>query len=145
MACPEPANGSLAGSRKEGRIQKMDKIKNFRDLKIWQSGMEIVIIIYTLTSKYPKEELFSLVSQMRRAAVSMPSNIAEGFARQHNKEYAQFLYISLGSAAELETQIEISFKLNYINESSKNELVEKINQFSRMTKSLINCVSASST
>jgi four helix bundle protein len=122
----------------------MDKIKNFRDLKIWQSGMEIVIIIYTLTSKYPKEELFSLVSQMRRAAVSMPSNIAEGFARQHNKEYVQFLYISLGSAAELETQIEISFKLNYINESSKNELLDKINQFSRMTTSLINCVSASS-
>lgn len=122
----------------------MDKIKNFRDLKIWQSGMEIVLCIYGLTGKYPKEELFSLVSQMRRAAVSMPSNIAEGFARQHNKEYTQFLYISLGSAAELETQIEISFKLNYINESSRNELIEKIKQFSRMTTSLINCVSASS-
>lgn len=122
----------------------MDKIKNFRDLKIWPSGMEIVLCIYGLTGKYPKEELFSLVSQMRRAAVSMPSNIAEGFARQHNKEYTQFLYISLGSAAELETQIEISFKLNYINESSRNELIEKIKQFSRMTTSLINCVSASS-
>lgn len=122
----------------------MDKIKNFRDLKIWQSGMEIVIIIYTLTSKYPKEELFSLVSQMRRAAVSMPSNIAEGFARQHNKEYVQFLYISLGSAAELETQIEISCKLNYISESDKNELIEMIKTFSRMTASLIKCVSGSS-
>ena len=122
----------------------MDKIKNFRDLKIWQSGMEIVLCIYGLTGKYPKEELFYLVSQMRRAAVSMPSNIAEGFARQHNKEYVQFLYISLGSAAELETQIEISFKFNYINESSKNEMIEKIKQFSRMTASLINCVSASS-
>lgn len=122
----------------------MDKIKNFRDLKIWQLGMEIVFDIYKSTRTYPKEELYALVSQMRRAAISMPSNISEGFARQHNKEYAQFLYISLGSAAELETQIEISSKLNYIPEQLKNSLIEKIKQFSRMTTSLINCVSSSS-
>ena len=122
----------------------MDKIRNFRDLKIWQSGMEIVLRIYALTNKYPKEELYALISQMRRAAVSMPSNIAEGFARQHNKEYTQFLYIALGSAAELETQIEISCKLKYISESDKNEILDRINQFSRMTKSLIKCITSSS-
>jgi four helix bundle protein len=136
---------SLVVSRKEVEdLRIMDKIKNFRDLKIWQSGMEIVLCIYGLTGKYPKDELFSLVSQMRRAAVSIPSNIAEGFARQHNKEYTQFLYIALGSAAELETQIEISFKLGYITESDKTDLLDKINQLNRMTTSLIKCVSGSS-
>jgi len=122
----------------------MDKIKNFRDLKIWQLGMEIVTDVYMITSKYPQDELYALVSQMRRSAISIPSNIAEGFTRQHNKEYTQFLYISLGSSAELETQIEISHKLNYVQESFKNELTDKIKQFSRMTTSLINCVSGSS-
>jgi len=80
-----------------------EKIKSFKDLRIWQKGMEIVTDIYTLTKKFPKEELFSLTSQLRRSAISIPSNIAEGFKRFHNKEYKQFLFITLGSCAELET------------------------------------------
>jgi len=73
-----------------------EKIKNFQDLRIWQKGIEIVRDVYMITKKYPKEELYSLTSQMRRSAISIPSNIAEGFRRFHNKEYKQFLYIALG-------------------------------------------------
>ena len=80
-----------------------EKIKSFKDLKIWQKGIEIVSDTYILTKKFPKEELFSLTSQLRRSAISIPSNIAEGFKRFHNKEYKQFLFITLGSCAELET------------------------------------------
>ncbi|GAF73329.1 unnamed protein product, partial [marine sediment metagenome] len=79
-----------------------EKIKNFQDLRIWQKGIEVLKDIYILTKKFPKEELYGLTSQMRRSAVSIPSNIAEGFRRYHNKEYKQFLYIALGSCAELE-------------------------------------------
>jgi len=85
-----------------------EKIKNFQDLRIWQKGIEVVKDIYTLTKNLPKEELYGLTSQMRRSAVSIPSNIAEGFRRYHNKEYKQFLYIAMGSCAELETQIIIT-------------------------------------
>ena len=73
-----------------------EKIKNFQDLRIWQKGIEIVKDVYMITKKYPKEELYLLTSQMRRSAISIPSNIAEGFRRFHNREYKQFLYIALG-------------------------------------------------
>lgn len=76
------------------------KIKGFKDLRIWQKGIEIVKDIYEITKPFPKEELYGLTSQMRRCAISIPSNIAEGFKRYHNKEYKQFLYITLGSSAE---------------------------------------------
>jgi len=73
-----------------------EKIKNFQDLRIWQKGIEIVKDVYMITKKYPKEELYLLTSQMRCSAISIPSNIAEGFRRFHNREYKQFLYIALG-------------------------------------------------
>ena len=91
-----------------------------------------------MTKKFPREELYGLTSQMRRSAVSIPSNIAEGFRRYHNKEYKQFLYIALGSCAELETQIIIANELDYINETNKTELIEKIKYICRMTVKLIN-------
>ena len=115
-----------------------EKIKNFQDLRIWQTGIEVVKDVYILTKKFPKEELYGLTSQMRRSAVSIPSNIAEGFRRYHNKEYKQFLYIALGSCAELETQIIIANELDYINETNKTELIEKIKYICRMTVKLIN-------
>ena len=115
-----------------------EKIKNFQDLRIWQIGIEVVKDIYILTKKFPKEELYGLTSQMRRSAVSIPSNIAEGFRRYHNKEYRQFLYITLGSCAELETQIIIANELDCINETNKTELIEKIKYICRMTVKLIN-------
>ena len=114
-----------------------EKIKSFKDLRIWQKGIEIVSDVYILTKKFPKEELFSLTSQLRRSAISIPSNIAEGFKRFHNKEYKQFLFINLGSCAELETQIIIAKELKYINEDEEAKLVEKLDHVCRMTSSLI--------
>ena len=112
-------------------------IKNFKDLRIWQKGIEIVTDIYILTKKFPKDELYSLTSQIRRSAISIPSNIAEGFRRYHNKEYKQFLYIALGSCAELETQMVIAGILKYISEDEKIELIEKLDHICRMTSNLI--------
>jgi len=114
-----------------------ESIKRFKDLRIWQKGIEIVSDIYILTKKFPKEELYSLTSQIRRSAISIPSNIAEGFRRYHNKEYKQFLYISLGSCAELETQIAIAKNLEYITEGKEIELTEKLDHICRMTSNLI--------
>jgi four helix bundle protein len=116
---------------------KSNKIKSFKDLRIWQEGIKLVKEIYLLSKGFPKDEMYGLASQMRRCSVSIPSNIAEGFRSYHNKEYKQFLYISLGSCAELETQIIISHGLGYIKEESKKEIVEKIKYICKMTSRLI--------
>ena len=116
------------------------KIKNFRDLEVWKLGMEIVVDVYESTKIFPKEETYGLVSQMRRAAVSIASNVAEGFNRYHNKEYRQFLYIALGSCAELETQIELSLLLGYITQSIRKKILEKLDHESRMLRNLIKCL-----
>jgi four helix bundle protein len=84
------------------------KIKSYKELDVWKKGIEIVDMVYTMTGTFPKEERYGLTTQMQRAAVSIASNIAEGFARQHTKEYQQFCYIALGSCAELETQLIIA-------------------------------------
>ena len=97
-----------------------------KDLDVWKLGIELVEKIYKITSKFPEVEHFGLSSQMQRAAVSVPSNIAEGAARNSEKEYIRFLYVSLGSLAELETQLIISKKLNYINDKLIFEEVEKL-------------------
>ena len=114
------------------------KVKDYKDLRIWQKGIEIAEKIYAVTDNFPKTELYGLASQMRRASVSISSNIAEGFVRNHRKEYVQFLYISLGSCAELDTQLIIANKRNYITKSKTEELAEDINHESRMLVSLIN-------
>ena len=114
-----------------------EKIKNFQDLRIWQKGIEVVKDVYILTKKFPKEELYGLTSQMRRSAVSIPSNIAEGFKRYHNKEYKQFLYIAMGSCAELETQIIITYELDYLDDTNKIKIIEKLKYICRMINQLI--------
>lgn len=81
------------------------KVASYKELIVWQKSMELVKATYLLTDKFPKDELYGLASQMQRAAVSVPSNIAEGYLRGHKKEYLQFLSVALGSAAELETQL----------------------------------------
>ncbi len=83
----------------------------YKDLIVWQKAMDLVTEIYILTGKFPKEEVYSLISQMRRAAISIPSNIAEGRLRGYRKEYRQFLLNAYGSGGELETQIEIAKRL----------------------------------
>ena len=117
-----------------------DKIRYFKDLKIWQRGVELVKLIYQITSNFPSVEKYGIVSQMRRAAVSVPSNIAEGFMRRHNKEYKQFLYIALGSLAELETQIIISKELDFIKAEQSNDMLSVITELNKMTTGLIKCL-----
>ncbi len=113
-------------------------IRNFKDLEIWKVGQDIALDVYTLTKNYPKSEIFGMISQMRRSAISIPSNIAEGYNRLHKTEFKQFLFIALGSCAELETQAIISKKLGYIGEIEHDQLTNKISQESRMIRSLSN-------
>lgn len=108
-----------------------------KDLNVWKKSMNLVILTYRLTNQFPKEELFGLASQMRRAAVSIPSNIAEGHGRNSDKELIRFLYISLGSASELETQILLSNKLDFLKEDSFNQLNELNNEIIKMLVALI--------
>ena len=111
--------------------------RSFQDLEIWKRSMKLVEDIYKITKSFPKEEIYGLTSQIRRSAVSIPSNIAEGFARFHKKEYRQFLYTSLGSCAELTTQIIIASRLKYIESNKADKLLNEIDEISKMTMSLI--------
>ncbi len=112
-------------------------IRNFKDLEVWKLGKYLAKQIYFATRPFPDEEKFGLVSQMRRAGVSIPSNIAEGFNRYHNAEYKHFLYIALGSCAELETQLEISFELGFLAEALKTELLDQLDYEQAMLRNLI--------
>ncbi|HUT29037.1 MAG TPA: four helix bundle protein [Sedimentisphaerales bacterium] len=113
------------------------KIKTYRDLDIWKLGIEVVKDTYKLSESFPSHELYGLISQMRKSAVSIPSNIAEGFRRFHNKEYKQFLRMALGSCAELETQITIAKELHYLQHDKEGVLLEKLDHLCRMISSLI--------
>jgi four helix bundle protein len=113
------------------------KILSFRDLELWKLGKEIVLDVYRVTGKFPKEEMYGLVSQMRRAAISIPSNVAEGFNRRHNPEYRQLLYVALGSCAEFETQIEVAHDLKFLSTDDRYSLLEKLDHESRMLRNLI--------
>lgn len=116
----------------------MEKIKSFKQLFIWQKGVDIVKEVYRLSRDFPREELYGLTMQMRRAGISIPSNVAEGFKRNHNKEYRQFLHIALGSAAELETQLIVAQELGFLAEENLNGLLDKLDHLSRMISSLLN-------
>lgn len=116
----------------------MDKIISFKQLRVWQCSINIVKNIYMISQGFPQEELYGLTAQMRRSAISIPSNIAEGFKRYHPKEFRQFLHVALGSAAELETQIIISKELNFIKSDTFESVVEEINYISRMITALKN-------
>ncbi len=100
-------------------------MKTHKDLEVWKNSMELVVAIYDLTKGFPKDELYGLVSQMRRAAISIPSNIAEGAGRHHDKEFQQFLYVAMGSVAELETQLFLSQRLEYVK-SDEMELLSNM-------------------
>ena len=113
------------------------RIRSYRDLEIWKRGIALVENIYSVTKLFPREELYGLTSQIRRSSVSIPSNIAEGFARSSGKEYKQFLFITLGSCAELSTQLTISLKLGYLEEVDSKKLLNEIEEISKMTMSLI--------
>ena len=112
-------------------------IKTYRDLLVWQKAMKLVSAIYRITKNFPKNEEFSLSSQIRRAAISIPSNIAEGFGRKTPKEFTRFLYIAIGSLFEVQTQIDISLNQKYIANDTYKDIFDKSREIERMICSLI--------
>lgn len=109
----------------------------YKDLLVWQKSMELVKAVYQLTADFPMEERFGLSSQMRRCSLSIPSNISEGFGRCSDKDLLHFLYISLGSSNELDTQIILAFELSFINESQYKAVKDLNTEVNKMLASLI--------
>ena len=110
-------------------------MKTHMDLDVWKKSMDFVENIYKISSMFPKEEMYGLTSQIRRAAVSVPSNIAEGASRQGNKEFVQFLYISLGSLSEVETQTMLAKRLNFV--ANIDIILNEITTIKKMLNGLI--------
>lgn len=115
----------------------MSKILSYRDLMIWQKSMDLGIEIYRVSVKFPKEEIYGLISQIRRASVSIPSNIAEGYGKQSTGDYKRFLNISLGSLYEFLTQLEVSRRLKYLEENEFGPINNLSKEIEKMTNSLI--------
>jgi four helix bundle protein len=113
-------------------------LKNFKELNVWQKSYDLCLMIYRITKEFPKEEIYGLTSQLRRVAVSIPSNTAEGYGRKTTTDYLRFLYIAYGSVCELETQIMLSGDLDYIKGDTLKEINDNINEVERMLKGLIN-------
>lgn len=113
------------------------KYKTHRDLDLWKNSIQLVKYIYEITNNFPNNEMYGLISQLRRAAVSVPSNIAEGSARHSKKEFVQFLYIASGSLSEIETQLIISNELNYISTTELEKLINLLNELRAQLYGLI--------
>ncbi|WP_310410002.1 four helix bundle protein [Chamaesiphon sp. OTE_8_metabat_110] len=111
-------------------------ISSFRELRVWQLGMELTEKIYRLTADFPKSETYGLSSQMRRSAVSIPSNLAEGHGRNSTKEFLQFIAIAFGSICELETQILLSHRLKYIETTDLETTLALLTETSKTTRGL---------
>ena len=117
---------------------RAEKSRSFRDLNVWKLSIELVKDIYQVTAKYPPVEIYGLTNQLRRAAISIPSNIAEGQGRNSFKEFKQFIAIALGSLAELETQLIISHEIEYLNREDFSNLLESLDNTRKMLKALAN-------
>jgi four helix bundle protein len=116
-------------------------MKSFRELRVWQQAMELVEKIYRLTQNFPKQETYGLMSQLRRAVISIPSNIAEGHTREHIKEYLHHLSMAQASLAEVETQLEISSRLGYMPGNQLKELIPEMSSLGKQLYSLRNALS----
>lgn len=125
---------SLQGS--VDRLKKPMDFKSYRDLEVWQKAMDLVVDCYTITSNFPNKETFGLASQLQRAAISIPSNIAEGRERQHRKEFIQHLSIAYASLAEVETHLQIAERLNYVDLDKVNQLLDKTSEVGKMLNGL---------
>ncbi len=112
-------------------------MNDFRELIVWQKSIELVENIYQITNSYPKEELFSLTSQIRRSAISIPSNVAEGFGRKSTLDYIHFLHIARGSLYELQTQLEISNRIKYLSENELHSMIEHCKEVEKLLNGLI--------
>jgi four helix bundle protein len=121
-----------------------NEVRSYKDLVAWQKSMDLVTAVYRASQGFPKEEIFGLVSQIRRAAVSVPSNIAEGHARTSRKEFQYFLSNARGSLAELETQLTIAHQLAYINETGINQLLDRLGEVGRILNGLLTALKRSS-
>jgi four helix bundle protein len=115
-------------------------LKSYQDLEVWQKAMNLVVLCYKISESFPRNEVYGLASQLQRAAVSVPANIAEGRGRQYSKEFLQHLSIAYGSLAELETHIHIAKRLDYIDESQLDEMLEKTSELGRMLNGLRNSI-----
>jgi four helix bundle protein len=116
----------------------MSSFKSYKDLDAWKKSRELVKCVYELTKKYPKDEDFGLKLQMRRASISVLSNIAEGQGRQYKKEMIQFMYMSRGSLNELEAQLEVSFDLGYITSDEQQKTIEVLESCRKLLSGFIN-------
>jgi four helix bundle protein len=112
------------------------KVNSYRDLLAWQRAMQLTEHVYRATGTFPNKETYALANQLQRAAVSVPSNIAEGHARSSTKDYLRFISIAMGSLAEIETQLELSARLDYIDQPKLGELLAIADQLGRMLQGL---------
>jgi four helix bundle protein len=112
-------------------------LRDFRKLKIWERSHAFTLNIYKITKSFPKEELYGITSQIRRAAASIPTNIAEGCGKQTEKEFARYLSIAAGSTSETEYLLTLSLDLKYLNESISKELITEINEIKKMLNGLL--------
>jgi four helix bundle protein len=115
-------------------------VKDYRDLIVWQKAMDLVERIYRASGAFPREEIYGLTSQIRRAAVSVPSNVAEGNGRNTTRDYVHFLGMAYGSAKEVETQVLIAERLHYIDSSRSDELVNATTEVARLISGLLNAL-----
>ncbi|HEX9544374.1 MAG TPA: four helix bundle protein [Pyrinomonadaceae bacterium] len=115
-------------------------MKSFRELRVWQQAIDLVEKIYLLTQNFPKQETYGLVSQLRRAVISVPSNIAEGHTREHIKEYLHHLSMAQASLAEVETQLEIGVRLEYISRNQLSKVLEEISGLGKQLYALRNAL-----
>ncbi len=112
-------------------------MESYKDLTVYKKAYKLILDIYRVTEGFPAKELYGLVSQMRRSAISIPCNIAEGYRRGHRKEYIQFLHIALGSCSELETLLSLSKDLGFLDEQAFNNLYQSQDEISRLLRGLI--------
>jgi four helix bundle protein len=111
-------------------------VRHYRELVAWQKAMDLVVLVYKVTEEYPRKEMFGLTNQTRRAAVSVPSNIAEGQGRQTSREFANFLAIARGSLQELETQTLLGKRLKFVSEHQASEVLSLADEVSRILRGL---------
>jgi four helix bundle protein len=134
----------LKESRVESR-ESSDKIRSYRDLIAWQKAMQLMLLVYEETRNFPKDEQYGLTSQIKRSAISVPSNIAEGSSRRSTAEFLRFLNITRGSLAELETQIEAAYLLQYVAKDKHEKLLTISDELGRVIQGLYNSLQAKNT
>ena len=137
LCCFVPLELHLAQRDKDTEGQRERKVKTYRDLIVWQKAMVLVTEIYKVSKSFPRREDYGLTSQLRRCAVSIPSNIAEGYGRHSRNEYIRFLQIASGSLYELQTQLEIAANLGYLKKDEFELLYESTREVERMLSVLI--------